>query len=356
MRLAKVRLAFVISPLTVVLVALTLSSCGGGSPVKSIAPVNTSFAFLQINGSSGSAAAIRSTVGNDFRVPGRLNPSAPTARTPISSTVNIATGVVDAYLMDINTGIQTKLNSQSADYTGIQLSSDGTKVVFTANDSAGYSQIFVADVTGFDNPTQLTSDNPNGHYLPTFSSDGSTIAASKWIYAARNSSLITVPTAGGPITEILIPFSIGDAWPGAFTPDGKSLVFEGGSGSIYLTNLDGSGLTRLTIEGGSYWDVGPSVSPDGAYVEFTREIGPGASLRNIYVTSITGESAAAPATQLTTDGFSWDAVYAGAGMVFVSSKDNQTTTKNDNLYKMDTDGTNVTRLTDTTLEDCFHPY
>jgi Tol biopolymer transport system component len=361
--------AFVFLLFTTLLATCVLFGCGGSSSGQPIT-ANSKIAFLQFNSGTGLGFETRRAEDSRFNTRGKPDPPAPMAGARISDSVNIAIGAIDAYLLDIDTGTVAALSTQSAAYTGIQLSPDGTKVVFTANDSAGYSQIFVADVNDFNNPRQLTSDDPYGHFLATFSPDGNTIGATRWNYSnpvsptSPASSLITVPTAGGTVTAVPAP-ALAEAWIGGFTPDGKKIILTGFGGSyvnagVYSMNLDGSGLTRLTnLQQETMWDSAASVSPDGMSILFSRQVGPGTTTpppSNIYVVQIGGESTAFPAKQLTTDGYSWDAIYAGSSIAFVSSKDSQLTTKNDSLYRMDTDGTNVKELSNTTLEDCFHPY
>ena len=58
------------------------------------------------------------------------------ARPQISDAVNIAACTVDANVINTSSASITKLNSLSGVYNGIQLSPNGTAVVFTANDNA----------------------------------------------------------------------------------------------------------------------------------------------------------------------------------------------------------------------------
>jgi Tol biopolymer transport system component len=55
--------------------------------------------------------------------------------------------------------------------------------------------------------------------------------------------------------------------------DGQQIVFFNnenypGKNSIYVMNIDGSGITRLTNPGGFHHDVWPTFSPDGRYIVF----------------------------------------------------------------------------------------
>jgi len=282
-----------------------------------------------------------------------------------SAAVDIQTGTVDAYLAYDYAGTTTKLNSASAAYNGIQLSADGTKVVFTADDSAGYSQVFVASVNDFDNPTQLTSSETEDHYNAKLSPDGTMIISSEqyvgpWYSGVVWYYLSMISTASGAETLIIPPPTIVFPASPILTPDGTKLIVSGQSNSgefaIYSVNVDGTGLTQLSYPNERQNDFAPSLSPDGSIIAFTRGTisTTDVNLGNyIYVMGIGGESSANPATQLTTDGESWQPVYLADSIVFESFRDNVTTTGNDQIYRMGTDGSNVVRLTNDSYEDGF---
>ena len=236
-------------------ITLALSGCGGGASTTATpsptptpttpATTNTSFAFLQLDGSANPVLA-------------------------------------DAYLMNINTGVATKLNSQSAAYNGIRLSPDGTKAVFTAKDSGGYSQIFVAEIANFNNPIQLTSDDTKVHQAPAFSPDGTMIVSAVFDSLSDTWGIKTLPVDGGAET-IVITAGPGVAGAGiagvaspVFTPDGTKIVFSldayGGSypvgvgncDSISIVNFNGIGLTQLSNPScNGDIDISPAISPDG---------------------------------------------------------------------------------------------
>jgi len=100
-------------------------------------------------------------------------------RALVSSTVSA--GFHDIYMGHTGSTSITKLSSASGDYNAIILSRDGTMVAFTADDAeTGYSQVFVASVNDVNNPTQLTTGSGFEYFLPTFSPDGTTIAANRF--------------------------------------------------------------------------------------------------------------------------------------------------------------------------------
>jgi WD40-like Beta Propeller Repeat len=334
----------------VLLITLGLLSCGSGSHsvTSGSGSYPRTFAYLK---------------GSYSGVPGPPIPNL---------TVDIGSGPVDLYVMDTSTGISTKVNPQSAAFENVQLSADGSKLLFTASDSEACTEIYMADAK-FQTLTQLTQYFVGSpcfdHREAALSSDGTMIT---FVYGTPNNSISTIPPVGGAITQILVPGVPGSvvdvAIDPVFTPDGKSVVFRGyplGSGTsyIYIVNLDGTGLAQLSSgpgNGGS--DTFPAVSPDGTQVAFTRvTLTQTYVSENIAVIGIGGESAANPAKMLTTDGKSWQPMWLGGKILFLSWKDNLATCVDgvyqchDNIYEMNADGSNVVRLTNTTLETAFDP-
>ena len=60
----------------------------------------------------------------------------------------------------------------------------------------------------------------------------------------------------------------------SFSPDGSKIVFNsdrGGSAQLYVMNVDGSGVQRISRGGGRY--TTPVWSPKGDFIAFTKESG-----------------------------------------------------------------------------------
>ena len=203
----------------VLLTTLGLLNCGSGSHsvTSGSGSYPTTFAYLQ---------------GSYTGVPGPRIPNL---------TVDLGSGALDLYVMDASTGISTKVNPQSAEFGSVQLSADGSKLLFTARDSEACTEIYMADAK-FQTLTQLTQYFVGSpcfdHSEAALSSDGTMIA---FAYAGPNASVSTIPAVGGTITPILypgVPGSVVDvAIDPVFTPDGKNIVFRGyplGSGVSYI--------------------------------------------------------------------------------------------------------------------------
>jgi hypothetical protein len=223
---------------------------------------------------------------------------------------------------------------------------------------------------------QVPLPNNCGRSNISWSADGSTLASNGC------SSLIVVKPDGSGYRA----FGTAVNAVGSWSPDSSKLVYGGrcsleACDDIYSINADGTGQTRLTNTGDSnspewspsgdkiaylqyqsgnspagiytmtpdgllptkipetgYGDRPTSWSPDGRRIAFSRpETG---GQYDIYVAKVDGSGL----TQLTSDGQSSDAAWSpdGSKLVFISTRDG-----NVELYVMNADGTNQTRVTNT---------
>ena len=158
-------------------------------------------------------------------------------------------------------------------------SPDGSQIAFRAyldvRSRGNPAHIYTVNIDG-SNLTQVT-DETSYHSEPTWSPDGSQIA----FVAGGDDRGLTVMNSDGSERAMLYPSirndELGDrsdVESPAWSPDGKTIAFaaqpwHGGLLSdleLYMINVDGSGLTRLTYRDGD--DFNPTWSPDGSKLAF----------------------------------------------------------------------------------------
>jgi len=265
-------------------------------------------------------------------------------------------GDYDVFIMRHDGSEQTNLTSSPA---GLDrqpvVSPDGTKIAFVSTRS-GTEHIWVMNRDG-SGAEQLTSTvgNLNRAKEPSWSPDGTMIA-----FSGRNPSPeqwdIWVMDADGDNQENLTNDSATDGRP-EWSPDGK-LIFDStrdGPQQLFTMNADGSGVTPVpnALGGNATW------SPDGEWIAFTGPgIGgsgscPGAtSPMDVWITRPDGSGR----TNLTKLGGAEDGEAAwspdGTTIAFMSARPGGTCAERE-IYLMDTDGTNVRRLTNNGAEDMW---
>jgi len=128
-----------------------------------------------------------------------------------------------------------------------------------------------------------------------------------------------------------------------FSPDGTRFAIasnHGGNYDIYVTNLAGQDLVRLTND--TAVDRSPDWSPDGSRIAFTSDRH---GKNDIFIMDSDGTNL----TRLTTDpARDWNPTWSpdGSRIAFVSDRDD-----NWEIYVMDADGSGALRLTDNPASD-----
>ena len=151
-------------------------------------------------------------------------------------------------------------------------SPDGTKIAFHTFRDAGIglqSEIYVMDADG-SNQVNLTQ-NAAIDVFPKWSPDGTKIAFMRQVPFSSDAEIFVMDAATGANQTNITnnPASDGNA---SWSPDGSKIAFgssrDDNFGEVYVMNADGSGVVRLTTEGGN---GEPAWSPDGTKIVFATD-------------------------------------------------------------------------------------
>jgi TolB protein len=200
----------------------------------------------------------------------------------------------DIYLMDLATGDVKRLTNNPA-YDGIpEWSPDGSKIVFISQRDGGDGDIFVMNADG--------SDERNLTVLPVDANE----------------------------------------WNPTWSPDGEYIAFvsdRAGTNDIYIMDNDGKNIRQLTNN--ALWEWKPSWSSDGT--EIVCQVDALGYMQLYKVDVITGVLHRLTNTGATDGIPTWSP--DGNSIAFLSDRDGDAS-----IYLMDTEGTNVTRLTSASSE------
>ncbi len=222
--------------------------------------------------------------------------------------------------------------------------------IYTINPD-GSDMTYLTDnvVRGPDDPNTFFNDDID----PSYSPDGKTIAFTS--QRSGGPEIYTMNADGTNVTRLTN--AIGEDRANGWSPDGRTIYFNSardGNIEIYKMNVDGSDQTRLTFNDvndpatpvNDTIDVFPNASPDGRKIVF------GSSRNGVDEELYTMNPDGSDVTRLTdspsvdrSPNWSPD----GKEIVWWSQRDfnpGSTTSRNPEIYKMNADGTGVTRLTD----------
>ena len=277
----------------------------------------------------------------------------PSPRPTVVNRIAFAAGAVRGFsnLFVINTtgaGRVTLINTAEFDTITPAWSPDGTQIAFAGRDSINYD-IFVMPSSGGD-PIRLTNgEGSNMH--PAWSPDGTRIG----FESNRDGvwDVYTINPQGGDLTNVTnSPSNDGNI---AWSPDGTQIAFvsdRDGNLNIYTINIDGSNLRQLTRNAGN--NVFPSWSPDGRELVFRSNR---TGYRQIYRISANGTGLRRLTNHPSDDDHpAWSP--DGRQIAFVSNRPRdatnpRTTQRVFDLYVMNSDGTNVQRITSSDVNERY---
>ena len=259
--------------------------------------------------------------------------------------------LIDAYLMvnhilgqsdssSLDPSAPVNLSNHFRDDWDPAWSPDGSQIAFVS-DRDGNSEIYVMDADG-ENLTRLTND-PGDDYGPTWSPYGRIAFMSD---RDGNNEIYVMDADGENLTRLTNDPSsdYGPTW----SPDGRRIAFQtlrDGNWEIYVIDADGENLTRHTEYSGGDWS--PDWSNGGIAYSSERGWLMGGYGR-IY---IGGHLLTSDERYLG----GWLPTWSpdGRRLAFISNGDKGDNTDDDDIYVIDADGENLTRLTNDPGDDLF---
>lgn len=260
------------------------------------------------------------------------------------------------WIMDLDGGRKRPLTFTRGHSWAPRLAPDGRRFLFssvapgahTSHDptgggtstSPGNHDIYVGDADG-SNITNVTSAFNSWDNGWSWSPDG------KWIAFSSdrdgNWELYKMTATGESITR-LTNDAKSDGWP-AWTPDGKSIIFASdrtGNWELFSMSDTGASVKQLTERPTTY-DTFPAISPDGKTIVFSSQV-PGRNEGEIYAIAVDGTGLTRLTSTVAMNNLpTW---CPDGRIVFVSDR-----AGNDDIWIMNRDGSNATRLTANRGED-----
>ena len=240
----------------------------------------------------------------------------------------------------------------TANFNSLILSPNGKKGVADIVNSDSTTDIAVGILEG-SQTVDITSD-PEYDAYPAFTSDSSKViflssrgTTSGWDTMMANAD------GTGDLTNLTADSPICHHEP-SMSPDGTKIAFSGHGHTedtyfydVYV--MDANGQNPVNLTNGSNYDIEswfPSFSPDSKKITYTREDDTGSTTTvDIYIMNADGTNP----TKLTTSGTAvMSRLLSDGTITFMQYQDN-----NWEIYRMNSDGSKVTRLTTNTVFDGF---
>jgi Tol biopolymer transport system component len=260
----------------------------------------------------------------------------PGANGKIAFQTNRDAGNYEIYSMNPDGSGQTRLTNNAALDWNPAWSPDGTKIAFMST-RTGAGDIYKMNADGTNVVRLTTTTAPEG--APSWSPNGTKIAfdsqrdgdAEIYEMNADGTSQTRITTRPGP--------DVDPAW----SPDGTRIAFNSdrlatGNQDVYVMNADGTNVSRVTS--GPTIDDLPNWSPDGTKIAFRSNRDSPEGNTEVYVINPDGSGETKISNSTSSDDSpAWSP--DGNQIAFNSQRDGG----NAQIYAMNADGTNPTRLT-----------
>jgi Tol biopolymer transport system component len=239
------------------------------------------------------------------------------------------------YALNSLTGKRLRLTETGSNERTPKWSPDGSKLVF-ASDRDGNREIYVMDVQDGSSLSNLTRHKAPD-WQPAWSPDGKRVAFSS--YRDENWEVYLVAVDGTNLVR-LTDHPESDFSP-AWSPDGTQILFVSrrhGDADLFAIDVKTSELTQLTESELDEYD--PSWSPDGEWIAFVTQV---KDQSGIFVMRADGSAPVNLTESIYANDFQPTWTAESERLIFVS----YTTADGDHdLYAMQRDGSQVTKLTD----------
>ena len=266
----------------------------------------------------------------------------------------------------------------SAEFYSIILSRDGTKAALDLygglDGLTDQWDIFVANSDGSGNPMQITND-ANDDRMPQLSPDGTTVIFNSIRLGTDNydhAMIVTRSVTGSSENVLPLPLNASSTYAPTYSPDGSRIAAEAYGydvednyfDGIVVMNADGSNPQLLTNPGAltevEAFDETPSFTSDGTKIVFsgyTYDFNTSSETEDIYImnTDGTGVTLLTDSSAIYYDPVVVNIPGVGDKILFSSNLDNLGVSDSSGfeIYMMNMDGTGVTRLTSNYVFDAF---
>ena len=228
------------------------------------------------------------------------------------------------------------------------------KIAFATDFRTENSEIYIMDSDGLNQ--KMLTNNDADDLIPYFSPDGSKIV---FLSYRDGNEEVYIMNIDGSNQKNLSNYE-GNEWFPRFSPDGLKIIFTSGRDAgpqIYTVNIDGSNLERLTYN--KFAENMPCFSPDGSKIVYNSNRGDDFMYAEIYIMDSDGLNQQRLTNNEVTDFFPCFSP-DGSKIVYVSNPSLNPLTEAvyDDIYIMNSDGSNQQRLTDNEFCDrnpCFFP-
>jgi Tol biopolymer transport system component len=305
-----------------------------------------------------SAVAGRSSASADSAAPSTVPPAARPARARLHGQVVFASDRhhnVDLYLLDQPSGRLRRLTTSPAADLSPTWAPDGRRLAFRS-DRDGNDEVYVMDADG--RRQRNLTRNPASDYSPAWSPDGRRIAFASARADPTGNDLWLMDVDGAHPQPLVHQNGI-DEYP-VWSPDGSRLAFncslgrvlpsQVGDFEVCVVNADGSGLHRITDAAGI--SAAGGWSADGRRIVFasSRDHDPDgvSSCGDLYLVDADGSQV----TRLTNGpARECEPSFTPDGRHILFSSDRADPGGDSDLYVMNPDGSAVTRLTHAPSEE-----